>query len=67
MAAAAPTNDTSHDTPAAAFYLGVASGTLRNMRSQGRGPVFYRVGKRIVYRRADLDAFLDRCRVEPRG
>ena len=61
---AAPTHHTS-DTRAAAAYLGVASGTLRNLRSRGRGPVFYRIGRSIVYRRVDLDAFLAACRVEP--
>jgi hypothetical protein len=65
-ASAAPITDTS-DTPGAAAILGISPGTLRNMRSQAKGPAYYRVGKRIVYRRADLNAFLSSCRVEPTG
>jgi hypothetical protein len=64
--ATAPTS-TSYDTPGAAAVLGISPGTLRNMRSQAKGPAYYRVGKRIVYRRADLNAFLSSCRVEPTG
>ena len=71
-ASAAPITDTSDtsgtsDTPGAAAVLGISTGTLRNMRSQAKGPAYYRVGKRIVYRRADLNAFLSSCRVEPTG
>jgi len=63
-ASVAPTHDTS-DTPGAATILGISPGHLRNLRSQGEGPAFYRVGRRVIYKRADLDAFLASCRVEP--
>jgi hypothetical protein len=39
-----------------------AAGTLRNMRSEGRGPRFLRVGKAIRYRRADVVAWLEGLR-----
>ena len=58
---------TSYDALGAAAVLGISPGTLRYMRSQAKGPAYYRVGKRIVYRRADLNAFLSSCRVEPTG
>lgn len=42
----------------AALYVGVAPGTLANWRARGEGPSYVRVGTRIVYRVADLDAWL---------
>lgn len=53
-------------TPAAAAeYLGVSEQTLRNWRSQGRGPAYWRLG-RIFYVRTDLDRWARTRRVEPR-
>ncbi|SPQ01648.1 hypothetical protein NBG4_640002 [Candidatus Sulfobium mesophilum] len=37
---------------------GIPRGTLANMRSQGRGPKFYRRGRRIVYFYADVEKWL---------
>jgi hypothetical protein len=34
-------------------------------RSQSRGPTYYRLGRHVVYDRADLDAYLGARRVEP--
>lgn len=31
---------------------------LANLRSKRRGPKFYKVGKKIVYRRMDIEAYL---------
>ncbi len=53
-------------------------GSLANMRSQKRGPKFYRVGPgrgRVVYRREDIEAYLfanpvhtvDSFRIDPEG
>lgn len=43
----------------AAEITGFARGTLRNMRSQGRGPVFVKVaGHAVRYRVRDLEAWL---------
>ena len=48
--------------PDAAKRLGVAGVTLRKMAA-GRGIPFYRVGRRIVFHDADLEAFLLQRRV----
>lgn len=43
---------------AAAKFLGLATQTLDNWRSTGRGPRFVKLGTRVVYQRADLEAYL---------
>jgi predicted DNA-binding transcriptional regulator AlpA len=45
-----------------AKLLDVAVGTVYTMRHCGRGPASYRRGKRLVYSRSDVDAFLARER-----
>lgn len=46
----------------ASEYLGaVPPATLSWWRSVGRGPPFLKVGRRILYRRRDLDSFLESC------
>lgn len=55
------------DTMGAADYLGLHARTLDNWRSQGRGPRYVRVGRRIVYRIADLESYLDARTVEVAG
>lgn len=42
----------------AAAYLGLATQTLAKFRWAGTSPPFYRLGRRIVYDRADLDNWL---------
>jgi hypothetical protein len=49
---------------AASQFLGVSAATLRAWRSQGRGPRFARLGRRVVYLITDLEAFLAANRVE---
>lgn len=50
----------------AAEYLGLGGPqTLRNWRHLGRGPAYCRLGRRIVYRREDLDRFLESGRIDP--
>lgn len=44
----------------AAKYLGVAQSTIRKWSDHGRLPAFYTPGGHRRYRRADLDAFLER-------
>jgi hypothetical protein len=44
---------------AAAAYIGTAACTLPTWRSQNRGPTFIKVGRKVLYRRADLDAWLE--------
>jgi Helix-turn-helix domain len=53
------------DTKAAANYLGLAPQTLNNWRFLRRGPAYHRVGRRIYYLRADLDAFFSQGRIVP--
>lgn len=35
----------------------LSAGTLRNWRSKGLGPAFMRIGRTILYARADLEAW----------
>src|SRR5258705_12951277 len=44
----------------AAPFLGVAQSTIRKWSDNGRVPAFYTPGGHRRYRRADLEAFLDR-------
>jgi hypothetical protein len=41
----------------AADYLTLATATLANRRSAGTGPIFSKLGTRVVYKRQDLDAW----------
>ena len=43
----------------AAPYLGISYSKLLRLRKSGCGPVFVRIGRNILYRKRDLDAFLD--------
>jgi hypothetical protein len=43
----------------AAHYLGLAPATLAKMRCWGGTPPFLRLGRKIVYCRADLDEWLN--------
>ena len=52
------------DTGGAAGFLGVSESLLNRMRSEGRGPRYIRLGGRIFYRQADLDAYVDSGVVE---
>jgi len=49
----------------AAERIGITSGTLYMWRSQHdtKGPDYYKVGGLIKYDPADIDAWLDTCRV----
>ena len=49
----------------AARFLGLAPQTLRNWRTNRRGPKYVRLGGRIVYRLADLNEFLNRGVIDP--
>jgi hypothetical protein len=54
--------------PGAADYIGLTQAYLRATRS-GRGtpgPPYVRIGRTIVYRISDLDAWLEEHRVVPR-
>lgn len=51
-------------TAEAACYLRVSFRLLEQRRSKREGPPFIKQGKRVFYKRSDLDAYLDQCRVE---
>lgn len=38
---------------------------LAQWRHKGRGPAFYKLGRKIVYRGSDLNAWADATRIDP--
>ena len=47
------------DQDTAALFLGrMSARTLERWRLEGRGPKFVKLGKRVFYRREDLEAFV---------
>ena len=46
-------------TPDAAVHLGLSPRTLEKHRCYGTGPVYHKLGGRIVYRPEDLDAWAE--------
>jgi len=46
-----------------ASMLRVPVRTLYLWRASGSGPPAYRVGKRTLYRRSDVESWLEECRV----
>lgn len=46
-------------TAEAADYCGSSSSTFEKLRLHGGGPVYSKLGRRVVYRVEDLDAWLD--------
>jgi hypothetical protein len=47
------------DALAAARHAGLTANTLAKMRLSGSGPVFLKLCRRVLYRRADLNAWLN--------
>jgi hypothetical protein len=45
---------------AAAEYMSVSRALLRKMRKAHCGPAYVRINRTIIYRKADLDEFLER-------
>ena len=43
----------------AAELMGMSEGTLKNMRSRREGPVFSKVGTKVLYRVKDLEKYLE--------
>ena len=59
-----------YDQSGAATYLGANPRTLEGWRVRGGGPRFIKVGRRVVYRRRDLDEWLaarERASTSDRG
>ena len=46
-------------TPEAARFLGLSGRTLEKHRSFGSGPTYRKIGGRVVYRLADLQAWAE--------
>lgn len=52
----------------AAKYLGVHKGTLSNWRSTKKVEIPYvKIGKAVRYKKSDLDFFIEKCIVLPKG
>jgi excisionase family DNA binding protein len=49
-------------TKEAAEFLRLKPHTLENMRSEGKGPIFMKLGGRVFYHRADLKEWLKESR-----
>lgn len=45
-------------TPEAAAYCGSSASTFEKLRLYGGGPRYVKIGRRVVYDPADLDAWL---------
>lgn len=50
----------------AAQFLNITQGALYAMKQRGQGPAYIRIGRRIRYRRDQLQKWLDELEVEPR-
>lgn len=48
-------------TPEAARLLDLSPRTLEKHRSEGTGPVYHKLGGRVVYAVSDLHAWIDNC------
>lgn len=48
-------------TPEAARLLGLSPRTLEKYRCEGMGPIYHKLGGRVVYTVADLVAWIDAC------
>jgi hypothetical protein len=48
----------------AGAFLGISPHSLRDWRGRGVGPHFIKAGRRVVYRRADLEAYQANLRIE---
>lgn len=53
------------DEKQAGEFLGWSEATMRLNRRAGRGPAFYKLGKKVRYRLVDLEGFVERQRVDP--
>ena len=47
------------NTDEAARYCGLAKATLDQLRYKGGGPVYIKLGRRVIYDTTDLDRWLD--------
>jgi hypothetical protein len=52
------------DQDGAAEYTHHSPRTLEKMRVRGDGPAFYKVGKKVIYRIEDLNAWIEKKRCQ---
>ncbi len=45
--------------PQAADYIGISQSTLAKLRVSGTGPNYSKRGRSVIYRKPDLDAWID--------
>lgn len=58
--------DRTLDRKQAADYLGMSVFSLHNWVRRGNSPVpYHKVGRKVVFKQSDLDAYIARCRVAP--
>jgi predicted DNA-binding transcriptional regulator AlpA len=44
---------------------GIPRQTLANLRCQGKGPIFYKIGRSIRYKEQDIENYMESHRVIP--
>lgn len=49
----------------AADYVGLSKSTLDKLRCYGTGPVYFKLGRAVVYRKSDLDDWVAEHGVKP--
>lgn len=49
------------------LQFGIPENTLEHWRSQGMGPTYTQVGRRIFYKRSEFECFLKSCEVKTSG
>jgi predicted DNA-binding transcriptional regulator AlpA len=54
-----PTSSPVLDATQAASFVGLSVSTLAKLRLSGNGPIYCKLGRRIVYRPEDLAAWLE--------
>jgi hypothetical protein len=55
------------DTAKAAAYISCEADTLKNWRNRKKGPPYSMAGDKPVYRRSDIDAWLNASRISFEG
>ena len=56
-----------NEQEASRYLGGVSVHTLRQWRSKGTGPVYLRIGTRVIYDIKGLDAWMTKFRVKGKG
>ena len=49
----------------AGTYLRTSDAVLQQWRYLGKGPKYYKLGRKVLYKRADLDAWVESQAVTP--